>query len=118
MSEGIQPVDILAARLRHAALRQRTAAGNLANQSTPGFKAKRVQFEEAFKRALDRGDRKAALKVEAGLVDHDGPSDATGNTVDLDTELLELQDAGLEHKALARLINLSLKQMRLATGGQ
>ncbi len=118
MSEPVRPIDILAAGLRHAALRQRVAAGNLANQNTAGYRAKSVEFQDAFKSALDAGRREEALQIEGRLVDQDRPADATGNTVDLENEVLELQDAGVTHRALARLINLSLARQRLAAGGR
>ncbi len=118
MSEHTQPIDVLAAGLRHAALRQRVAAGNLANLHTPGFKAKQVEFQQAFARALKSGNREQATSIEPRLVDQARPANANGNNVDLENEIMELQDAGVQHRALARLINLSLTVMRLAAGGQ
>ena len=117
MSEHSKPIDVLAAGLRHAALRQQVAAGNLANLHTPGFKAKEVKFNEAFSRALESGNREAATSLKPELIDQDRAANANGNNVDLETEVMELQDAGVQHRALVRLINLALTCMRLAAGG-
>ena len=60
--------------------------------------------------------RREAVEMQGRIVDREGPADATGNTVDLEREVIELQDSGVAHRALTRLINLALTRQRLAAG--
>lgn len=71
-----------------ATLRQRVHAGNLANQNTPGYKARAVEFDAAFREALDHGGTDAALRVDPQVVTPlDTPAQADGNDVSLDDEV-------------------------------
>ena len=52
----------LAASLNLRQMRQEVIASNIANADTPGYKAKRLDFEEALQRAIDI-DRTQTLKT-------------------------------------------------------
>jgi flagellar basal-body rod protein FlgB len=43
----------LAASLKYRQMRQELIASNIANAETPGYKAKKIDFEDALARALD-----------------------------------------------------------------
>ncbi|MBC86963.1 MAG: flagellar basal-body rod protein FlgB, partial [Bdellovibrionaceae bacterium] len=45
--------DGLAASINFRQLRNNTISSNIANAETPGYKAKKMDFESALKRALD-----------------------------------------------------------------
>lgn len=63
-------------------LRSQVHAGNLANQNTPGYIARKVEFEEAFTQALDAGGDEAGRQVEAKVVeDRSGSFRNDGNNV-------------------------------------
>ena len=105
-----------------ATLRQRVHAGNLANQNTPGFKARAVAFEEAFNQALDHGGLDAALAVDPELtVPQTTPSQPDGNDVAVDNEVAamaknqELYNAYIQlARGKMRLINTAISS---APGG-
>lgn len=113
-----QPLDVLQAGLRAASLRQSVAAGNLANLDTPNFKARAVEFQSQFAQAVAVGDRAGATSLEPRIEERQGAqAAANGNTVDLETELYELRTAGADHRAIARLVDLSIQRLKLAIGG-
>ena len=53
MSFDDKTIDALATSLNFRQMRQEIISSNIANSETPGYKAKRIQFEEALARALD-----------------------------------------------------------------
>ena len=85
-------------------MRQDLISSNIANSETPGYKAKRIDFENALARALDI-DGESSLKVsddrhydvggggnlnEISLDIYEDPNGAiseNGNTVDRDSEM-------------------------------
>ncbi|RPJ78983.1 MAG: flagellar basal body rod protein FlgB, partial [Alphaproteobacteria bacterium] len=52
----------LAASLKYRQMRQELIASNIANAETPGYKAKKIDFEDALARALDT-DEQQTLKI-------------------------------------------------------
>ncbi|MCB0420347.1 MAG: flagellar basal body rod protein FlgB [Bdellovibrionales bacterium] len=111
-------------------LRQNVTTGNIANAETPGYKAKKVDFEEALARAVDLdGTSKLGIdhdehfltgggsisKVRADVYDNpEGNTTNDGNTVDLEKEMATLAENSILYKAAIRLINKKLAQMRYA----
>ena len=86
-------VDTLARTSRKAQL----TAANIANIDTPGYRAKRVAFEDAMGAALPmaqtRGDHMQLGGMSAGGVVYDSPSArmrGDGNNVDIDVEMADL----------------------------
>lgn len=77
---------ILAKLMDVAALRARVHSANLANQNTPGYRAKAVAFDDAFVEALDRGQDVQDVQAEifeprATALDNDGNDVATDREV-------------------------------------
>ena len=62
MSFNDKTIDALATALNFRQMRQEIIASNIANSETPGYKAKRIDFEEALARALDV-DGQSSLKA-------------------------------------------------------
>ncbi len=111
-------------------LRHNLISSNIANAETPGYHAKKMDFEEALARSVDLdglrkvstshndhfsvgGDLSAAVKTEI----YDNPVGATsndGNTVDLESEMTMLAENQLQHKAAIQLINKKLAQLKYA----
>ena len=58
-------MQALAAGLKFREMRQEIISSNIANAETPGYKAKRLEFEKALARALDV-DGQMGMKVEDG----------------------------------------------------
>lgn len=63
-------------------LRAQVHSTNLAHQNTPGFVARKVEFDQAFREAVARGDNDGARSVAPKVVeDTSGMFDNDGNNV-------------------------------------
>ena len=85
---------------------QRMTAANIANASTPGYRAQRVSFQDSLASALADGvdPRSAAFRTtDAGT-----PTDLSGNTVQLEDEIAAQQREGLQYQALAQAMTFKL----------
>ena len=111
-------------------LRQDVISTNIANAETPGFKAKKMDFEEALARAVDI-DGKSKMMVDhndhymvgSGSVSrvtpdvYDNPEGQTnndGNNVDLEREMAQLGENSIIYKTAIQLINKKLAALRYA----
>jgi flagellar basal-body rod protein FlgB len=104
-------------------LRQEAIAANLANAQTPGYKRIDVDgdFESAFKDALQAGRNDQIQRMDAKLaVDKAAPvNDATGNTVDIEKEMVHLSENQIQHQLETRMVGGRLARLRMAIkGGQ
>ena len=93
---------------------QRTTAANIANADTPGYRAQTVSFQDSLASAMNDGadPRSAAITTtDAGT-----PADMTGNTVQLNTELVSQQREGLQYQALAQAMTFKLGLWQKALG--
>ena len=105
-------------------MRQEVIASNIANAETPGYKAKRLDFEEALARALDV-DGELTMKVNdqkhfnvggGGFKnlkpdvyeDPNGIVSENGNTVDVQDEMIRQADNQLMYDTLVQLMNKKL----------
>lgn len=117
-------MQALAAAINFRQMRQELISSNIANADTPGYKAKRLDFEEALARALDvDGNQKLEtndprhydvgsggfnnLKPEI-YDDPNGIVSEDGNTVDRDTEMALINENKLMHDAAVQLLNKKL----------
>lgn len=91
---------------------------NIANQNTPGYKAKAVDFDEAFKAALDSGNESEIESVEPRIVEpRNTPVGVDGNDVALDKEVLQAAENSMLYntyvalqRGKTRLINTAIGQ--------
>ncbi len=116
--------DALAAAIQFRSLKQGVHNTNIANAETPGFKAKKLDFEQALSRAVDINDLgamsveheehfpmngSAISNVRADVYENpDIPMSNDGNTVDLEREMSELAENSIIYKAAIQLINKRL----------
>lgn len=124
----------LEASLKFRQLRQELISSNVANAETPGYKAKKVEFEEALARALDT-DEQMNMKVEDGrhynvgnggfnnlqpevFEDPNGIVSMNGNTVDRDKEMAEMAENKIMYDASVQLINKKLALLKYAIGSE
>lgn len=100
--------------LEGVARRQDIHAHNIANSATPGYRAKKVVFEEHLQHALDtdRLDR----TVNASVVDAGGVPNYQDNTVSLDTEMTALLKNNLVQDAMVQSFNFKMQILRSAIG--
>ncbi|RLA64134.1 MAG: flagellar basal body rod protein FlgB [Epsilonproteobacteria bacterium] len=113
-------------------MRQEIISGNIANAETPGYKAKRIDFEEALARALDidemqtlQGDDPRHYNVGGGGFDNlqaqvfDDPNGVIsddGNTVNRDDEMAKMAENKILFDASIQLLNKKLGLMKYAVG--
>jgi flagellar basal-body rod protein FlgB len=103
-------------------LRHQAIASNLANVETPNYKRLDVapSFEAQLRQAVagqnpeEISNLQPALAVDANAIS--GRSD--GNTVQLETEMLKLNENTVENMLETQLVSGSLAHMRLAITGR
>ena len=102
------------AALSGLAARQRTIADNIANVETPGFLARKVDFERSLQGAM------AAGKPDATRVSSTLSSEATnlnGNNVQIDDETLSMVDTNLRYQAMTEAMNGKFRVLRTSIRG-
>ncbi|MBF0312324.1 MAG: flagellar basal body rod protein FlgB [Oligoflexia bacterium] len=120
----------LATSLNFRQMRQDVISSNIANSETPGYKAKRVDFEDALKKALEI-DSAESLKTESSLhynvgeggmnelqpeiyEDPNGVVSEDGNSVDRDAEMAEMAENKILYDASVQLLNKKLGMLKYA----
>jgi len=112
---------IAKAALDGLSLRQQAVSRNLANIDTPGFKAQTVNFQETLNRMVDKGNSlPLTITNEAHLTTaataarfsvslrEGGSSRADENNVDVDAEMLDMSQTGIEYQAVGQAISKKL----------
>ncbi len=96
------------------ALRQRVNANNIANVMTPGFRASKVEFEQALAGAVASGDPSAASPtvLATGATPRED-----GNNVELEGEQGSLLRSGLQYQAVAQAVSFKDALLRTAIKG-
>ena len=127
-------MQALAASINFRQMRQELITSNIANAETPGYKAKRIGFEEALSRALDV-DGNESLNVEDGrhfdvgsggfnnlqpevFEDPNGLVSEDGNTVDRDAEMSLMAKNKILYDASVQLLNKKLGLLKYAIGSE
>ena len=82
-------LQLMARLMDVAAFKAQVHAGNIANQNTPGFKARAVRFDEAFQAALEHDGADAAAQVQPEVYEpRDTMEQSDGNDVSLNREII------------------------------
>lgn len=117
-------VNVLDKAADAAWLRQQVLSHNLANDDTPGYKRKDVNFEGALKQALENNryvsmDDKIAhismdqLSVKAYTEDVGFSYRLDKNNVDFDTENAEIASNYIRYQAIKKSIEEEFNNMKL-----
>jgi flagellar basal-body rod protein FlgB len=116
--------------LNLASLKHRLISGNVANVSTPGYRAKDIDFKEEFARATAKTSQMAGAITHPGhipLGQHEArPPEIEEervqvdemNSVDIDREVSNLARNELSYTIAARLIQKKFAGMRKAIRGR
>lgn len=110
--------------------RNNVISANIANAETPGYQAKKMDFEDALVRAIQLED---AGKMEGANPEHYGTGPGAisraradiyenpdvsvnndGNTVDLEREMSTLAENSMMYKAAIQLINKKMSMLKYA----
>ncbi len=100
----------LESALTGLAARQRAIADNIANVSTPGFRAQRVAFEQSLAAAVRDGSGRAEISMQRSLE----PTRLDGNNVNLDTETISNIDTVLRFQFASRAMDGQFQSVRTA----
>lgn len=134
MDVNDKTLKALTTALNFREMRQELISSNVANANTPGFKAKKMDFEEALARALDV-DGKMQMNVSDGrhhnvgnggfnnlepeIYDNpNGVVSENGNTVDVEAEMAQMAENKLMYDALVQLINKKMGIMKYAINNE
>ena len=118
-----QPDYIAAKKMLDAnALRQEAIASNLANLETPNYRRIDVagSFSNELRDAIASGDPEKLKSLQPRL-EVDASAVATnrdGNTVQMETELMNLQQNFLQHGVETHLVTYNLLRLKSAIMGQ
>lgn len=122
--------DALGAAINFRQIKQNVTSANIANAETPGYKAQKMDFEEALSRAVDLEDlgrmhvdhedhflvgQGSIRRAKADIYDNpEGVVDNDKNTVDMEREMANLAENSILYKAAIQLINKKLATMKYA----
>ena len=108
--------DVSSSSLRVAAAglaaRQTAIANNIANIETPGYRARKVEFEEALRGAVARG--MSPLGVAPTVSTSLEPTRLNGSNVNLDQETLSNVSTGLSYQTVLAALNSKYSLLRTA----
>jgi flagellar basal-body rod protein FlgB len=123
-------IKALEASLNFRKMRQEIIAANIANAETPGYKAKRLDFEAALQRALDIDHKQSLLtnderqyniggggfdNLEPTMYeDNDGVVSEDGNSVDREKEMALMAENKILFDASVQLLNKKLGLLKYA----
>ncbi len=124
----------LSASLKFREMRQELGTSNVANAQTPGYKAMKLDFEEALARATDvdgqlsmaatdarhfdvGGGGFANLEPEA-YEDPNGVVSENGNTVDVEAEMARMAENRIMYDTTVQLMNKKLGLMKYAINNE
>lgn len=107
--------------------KQRIISENIANNDTPGYKAKNISFEDELNSNLDKFRNKKNPKkteIRKAILESKIRIDASeeestrldGNNVNLDVEQIELSRAQLQYQFQINQINDQFNRIRTAIG--
>lgn len=132
MKVSDKTTQALMASLKFRQLRQEVHAANIANAETPGYKSKRLDFEDALARALDTDGQMNMVtssdkhfnvgnggfdNLEPEIYDDpNGVVNPNGNTVDRDSEMAEMAENKIMYDATIQLINKKMGLLKYAIG--
>jgi len=108
---GDQTTQSLAAALRGLEAQQQAYQQNIANVETPGYKAKRVDFEDSLRTAIERGRFDDVGFSQTNTTD---PTRIDGNNVRLDYELTAMTENALRQQLVTEALNAQYRLIRAA----
>lgn len=132
MSNGLfdKTTGALATSIAMRQMRNTVVSSNIANAETPGYHAKKMDFEGALQRALDldganslstsNKDHMAVGGVSVTKTrpdiydDPEGAVNNDGNTVDIEKEMSALSENAVMYKAALQLINKKMAALKYA----
>ena len=110
---GGSHTKFLAAALRGLEAQRQASEHNIANVETPGFKARRVSFEDSLRAAMEVGDPDLASVSSSRS---NAPTRIDGSNVDVEGEVTALELNALQQQLVTRSLNASFNRLRASIG--
>ena len=120
----------LGASINYRLLRQNVVSANIANAETPGYKARKVDFEDALHRAIDRSGagrmhaphgahfpvgQDAIGSVRVDVYDNpEGNVSNDANSVNLENEMVALAENTVLYNAAVELMKRKMASLKYA----
>ena len=106
--------------------KQEITMDNIANITTPGYKAKEISFQDTFRNKLkvatqtgDANDVRAAIRdSDYTVYERSDSARVDGNGVNVDVEYTELSRTALHYQYLLQSVNSDITRLRTAIKGQ
>jgi flagellar basal-body rod protein FlgB len=128
MFGGLMPV--LERGLDVAVARHKVISSNIANDETPGYKTKEINFEQELKKTLDKNTLSMAKTNSSHLnagglggkgidirVDKSAQTGLDGNSVSLEKEMVKMAENKLMHDAAMTLLSKKFEGLKSAIIG-
>ncbi|MCK4501817.1 MAG: flagellar basal body rod protein FlgB [Desulfuromonadales bacterium] len=124
-------INVLQKSLDLRSQKQQVIAGNIANAETPGYKARKLSFEDNLRQAINRPEmvgRSSNSKhfpisggsissVHATITKELGTSVlGDGNTVSVDDEMIDLAENQLLYEASSQILKKKFSMLKFAAG--
>jgi flagellar basal-body rod protein FlgB len=110
-------LQLMARLMDVAALKAQIHAGNIANQNTPGYKARAVSFDAAFQDALATGGIEAASEVEPEIFEpRNTLEQPDGNDVSMNREIIESAKNQTMYNAYISMVRGKMRLLNIAAG--
>ncbi|MDD2943342.1 MAG: flagellar basal body rod protein FlgB [bacterium] len=121
-------LDALETKLSLHSRRHALLSSNVANNDTPGFRARELDFAGELQQALGEG-KEDLIRTNSRHLDVDMPGDShvvmdysgamgnDGNNIDLDIEMGKLGDNAREYNKAATYVSMKLRMLRMAASG-
>ncbi|MBI2712125.1 MAG: flagellar basal body rod protein FlgB [Bdellovibrio sp.] len=126
---GFDPIiGALNTSLNLRLVNQNVISSNIANADTPGYKAKKVEFESALRDALGVGGKLPPVESDPHHIQHrstepvepeiyedpNGVESLDGNTVDRSAEMAKMAENQLLYDASAEMLKRKLGMLKYA----
>jgi flagellar basal-body rod protein FlgB len=114
------------AALNGLSLRQQVISRNLANVDTPGYQAQTINFEETLKHLVNE-DGSLPMATTSGAHLHSASHEGTAftstlrpggsfradqNNVDIDVEMTDMSETGIQYQAVSQAISQKLMLLK------
>ena len=115
--------DVVGLALNAYAIRNEVINHNIANNDTPNYKKKAVDFENAFAAALDGSKRAGRLdfskvKPTFRLVNENYSYRLDGNNVDIELEMADLYKNSVKYDVLTSSVINNYRKINLVVTGR
>jgi flagellar basal-body rod protein FlgB len=126
-------IHLLQSALNAASLRQQVISNNIANAETPGYKGKKVVFEDVLKQHLSNQTNFIGNRTDSRHFVIGQPSEApvakivensnttmqnNGNNVDVDEEMTNMGKNAIWYNTLVEQVNSEFQQLSIAIKGR